>query len=781
MNTQLTSQTCRVNPSYCRFGAQTLLKLLGGFEGLVEGVIDNRDIEYVHKTRVGSRRLRAALPLFDFCFSKKEYKTWLKEIKKVTRLLSQARDLDVQIAFIEGYLKKLDSTAAEKFGLNALLRERKSRRRKIQPDVISGLKELKGTEILSDIGASCKQIMAEQTDEAFDSGQVLEKAHRHISFRLNDFLSMKQYVYQENEKLRHHQMRIYAKKLRYTMECFAPLYENKLEGEIQRIKDFQDMLGEMHDCDVWLEYIPEFNAKIRSKNKPKGAKKPRRRAGDKSLQVFSVYIGDRRKKYYNQFVEYWNQSMKDDFFGQLTDKTSQQILAVSQEKTKQSLADPHVKIAVLSDVHANLQALQKVIADAEGRGAEVFLNAGDSVGFGACPNEVVEMLCEKNVLSILGNYDVEVLEGKSNAKGEKKAAFKYAKKELARASESYLGLLPRELRLEVGGKRLLVVHGSPKSIEEHLYPEKPVEQLQGLADAAGADVVVVGHSHVQFEREVNGVFFVNPGSVGRPGDGNPQAGYALLSFDPFKVELIRLPYDVEDAAYDLRKRGLSECFAQMLLRGVSLDAVVKDDRAKEAQLKVNCGATVAASAEFSGKLWPDIEHCRQVTNLALGLFDGLTRIHKLGKRERCWLECASVLHDVGLSRNGGKHHKKSMQLILNDTQLPFPSKERRIIASIARYHRKGLPKPKHYNLAGLDPLTVHNVCVLSALLRLADSLDYRHESSVKMLGVKAGAKRVTVECVSKSDLMLEEQMFNKKKDLFEKVFKKKTVLVWSQQ
>ncbi|MDR0372612.1 MAG: YfcE family phosphodiesterase [Nitrososphaerota archaeon] len=781
MNTQPTFQPCTVNSSYCRFGAQTLLKLLDGYNDLIVGVIDNPDIEYVHKTRVGSRRLSAVLTLFEGCFSKKEYTTWCRDIKKVTRLLSQARDLDVQISLVEGYLKKLD-TVTDKTGLNALLKDHKNRRKNIQATVVNGLEELKAAQTLAKIREHCEDLTAQQNDYAnIDSGQVLQRAHRYISLRLNDFLSMKPYVYLENETLHHHQMRIYAKKLRYTLECFASLYENKLESEIQRIKDFQDTLGEMHDCDVWLGYITPFSRKLQERAKLTIAKKPTRMVSDKSLQIFEAYIQDRRKKYYRQFVDCWNQSMKDRLFDQFTDKSHRGIQAALPEKTRQSLTNPNVKLAVLSDVHANLQALQKVLQDAKIRGAEIFVNAGDSVGFGACPNEVVSLLCEKEVLSIAGNYDVAVIENRSDAKNQKKTAFKYTKKSLSKASKNYLTLLPRELRLEAGGKRLLIVHGSPKSIDEHLYSDTPPEQMQSLAKIADADIVVVGHSHIQFQREVNGTVFVNPGSTGRPSDGNPQTAYALLSFNPFKVELIRLPYDVENAAYALRKCGLPESFAQMLFRGVSIDAVVKDDKVKKAELKTNCGAAVAACERFSGGLQSDIKHYQQVTRLALALFDELVGVHKLGKQERCWLECAAVLHDVGLSKDGGPHHKESMQLILNSTQLPFPSKERRIIASIARYHRKGLPKPKHYNLASLDHKSVHSICVLAALLRLADSLDYRHKSCVKTLCVMVSAKKVTVECLAEVDLLLELQVFNKKKDLFEKIFKKKVVLIWNQQ
>jgi exopolyphosphatase/guanosine-5'-triphosphate,3'-diphosphate pyrophosphatase len=268
--------------------------------------------------------------------------------------------------------------------------------------------------------------------------------------------------------------------------------------------------------------------------------------------------------------------------------------------------------------------------------------------------------------------------------------------------------------------------------------------------------------------------------VGRPGDGNPQAAYAVLSFNPFKVELIRLDYDVEGAAAALRKKGLPESFAQMLLSGVSLDIIIEEDKKREEEMLHNCREKTRVSNEISKKYWPDTEHYGQVCKLALELFDGLTKLHHLGERERCWLECAAILHDIGLLKARGGHHKRSAKFILNDVQMPFSSQERRIVASVARYHRKGLPKQNHYNLATLDRATVHKVKVLASLLRVADSLDYSHQAKVEVLNVKWGSKRVTVECLSESKTPLEEQAFNKKKDLFEKVFAKKMVLIWKQ-
>jgi putative phosphoesterase len=772
MNTPHTN-LCSGEESYCRFGAQTLLKLTDTFTQLIEGVIADTDIEYVHKTRVTSRRLRAALPVFRECFSKKQYKAWNREIKQVTRLLSSARDLDVQIAFIEQYISTLPSPS-EQAALGTLHKSLRRRRRSSQGKVASGLTALKAAGTLSDIKGSCTQTLTELCENV-DSAAVVERAHWHISTRLDDFLSMQKYVNTQGANAEHHQMRIYAKKLRYTLEFFAAFYPKKLKKEIQTIKAFQEELGELHDCIVWAENIAQFKQKTKAQ-----AAKPSKSALNTALTNFAGYIEQKRSEHYRRFVKLWTRCVGNGFFEELRKTSSLIVLADAKKKNQDALQNPRLRVAVLSDIHANLHALQSVLADAEQRGATVFVNAGDSVGFGACPNEVVELLCQKRVLSISGNYDSEVLENKSDAKGEKKLGFNYAKQELSGGSRSYLESLPQQFRLQAADKKLLITHGSPQSITEHLTHGTPQVRLQELAKDSDADVVVVGHSHEQFLRGADGVCFLNPGSVGRPSDGNPQAAYAMVDFNPLRAHLIRLDYPVEAAAQTLRERGLPESFAQMLLRGVSLDEVLKADRGKEKTLTQDCGAVVAACELFSKSRWPDVEHYLQVTNLAMALFDGLSALHKLKGRERCWLQCTAILHDVGLSAGAGAHNKKSAQIILNDTTLPFSSKERRIVAALARYHRKGLPKEGQTLLASLNRQTRQKICLLAGILRVADSLDYSHESAVKGLGIRISARRVTVECFSKTDLTMEQQSFNKKKDLFEKVFNRKMMLEWKQ-
>jgi exopolyphosphatase/pppGpp-phosphohydrolase len=254
-----------------------------------------------------------------------------------------------------------------------------------------------------------------------------------------------------------------------------------------------------------------------------------------------------------------------------------------------------------------------------------------------------------------------------------------------------------------------------------------------------------------------------------------------LSFNPFEVELIRLDYDVEAAAHALRKKMLPESFSQMLLRGVAIETILKEDQAKRNNMTRNCKEITKATQKASVEFNQDMAHANQVRKLALNFFDALKSQHQLGKRERCWLECTSILHDIGISQGLKGHHKNSMKLILNDTRLPFTSEERRIVASVARYHRRGNPKQGHYNLATLDRATIRKIALLASLLRVADALDYSHQSMVKALSVKDSAKKVIVQYSATSSLPLEEMAFNKKKDLFTKVFEKKLVLSWKQQ
>jgi putative phosphoesterase len=757
--------------TYCKFGAETLSGLVQTLEKQIDGVAENVDIEYVHKMRVASRKLRAAMPLFKACYPKKQFKKWLCEIKNITQLLGEARDLDVQISYVESYLSKIKSPE-DTADLQSLIEDYRDRRKAVQLKVGAGLDELQNSAMLNDMKMVLEQTARKLSTTQVDTYQVLDKAYWHIVSHLADFLALEQYVQDENAIAKHHQMRIAAKKLRYTMEIFEPIYNGSLSEEIAIIKQFQDILGDKHDREVWISHLK----KLRSTTKDNGQNKVISASEQQANANFLAYVQEAQKVLYSHFVQLWQKATADNFFAKLREKAN---AAYNQQKKEMEnkLLEPNVKVAVLADVHANIHALQTVISDAEARGAEIFLNAGDIVGYGPCPNQVIRLLCVKNAFSIAGNLDREVTEPATKSKGAKRTALKFAQAELKKAHLHYLADLPTEIRLNIADKKVLMVHGSPESIEEHLYHNTPISRFKQLAEKAQADIIVVGHSHDPFHKQVGDVSFINPGSVGRPGDGNPQAAYALFSFNPFHVELIRLDYDVKAAVDVMRKKGLPESFSQMLLRGIAITAITKEDKEKQINDQ-NCRDLSKHIEEFAKKELADVKHSQQVRKLSLRLFDQLKTMHKMEKVERRWLESAASLHDLGINENPKGHHKRSMTAILNETALPFASEDRRIVASIARYHRKARPKPKHYNIQSLDQVTIEKITALSSLLRLADALDYSHGSLVKNVTVKVGTKKVTIQCATASPLKLEEQAFDKKKDLFEAVFDRKVQLRW---
>lgn len=243
-----------------------------------------------------------------------------------------------------------------------------------------------------------------------------------------------------------------------------------------------------------------------------------------------------------------------------------------------------MRVALLGDVHANLPALEAVLADARRRGAEAVWNVGDWVGYNAFPDEVVRRLRAESAVSIVGNYDLAVLgyPERSEAWREKKhpdklTAFRWAWENLSEESRAYLAALPREVRLTVAGWRVLLTHGSPASIDEHLYPDTPEQRLAELAETAGADVVVCGHSHRPFVRRAAGVWWINTGSVGRQDDGDPRATYAFAEIGEgtLEAEHHRIGYDVERAVRALREHGLPPAFEEMVRRGRKLRWVLR--------------------------------------------------------------------------------------------------------------------------------------------------------------------------------------------------------------
>ncbi|MFA5772407.1 MAG: YfcE family phosphodiesterase [Thermoplasmata archaeon] len=758
--------------SFCIFGAKALLSFIHAMESQIEGARAGADIEYIHRLRVASRRTRAALYIFGGCFPKGKSDTWRRQVKKVTQKLGQARDTDIQIQFIDEYRKSI-SDSKLLFGVDYLLAKHKEKRAGMQPDVVRVLDELRVSRIIESMKAACENNLRRERSSN-ERTTLYINARNSIRMRLDEFLSNSDCIFHEDEAEKHHQTRIAAKRLRYTMEIFQALYDDKLGSEIATFKEIQDVLGEMHDCDVWVEYIPIFIQASKADFASSAGTMHSSKDIEWGLNRLVDYVKKKRHTLYRAFVTLWKRCISQNLFGNLCEKVDLSALITRQMPQK---------IALIADVHGNIHALSAVLADAKKHGAQAILNAGDLVGYGAFPDEVVSKLSSECSLSIIGNFDTNVIAkiGKKSRGGSDKAiAIAYAVQNLSKSSVKYLKTLPPKICMRVREKTIIVVHGSPDDANEHITPHTPEQRLRRIAQSEKADIIVTGHSHMPFSRRVGRTVFINPGSVGRPNDGDYRASYALLTLEPFFVEFVRVDYDVESEVKAIRKRGLPEHFAQMLISGVSLEAVLTEERTKAAspQERRNFGPLIEEVRADASKYGVDWGHASHVTSIALKLFDGTTRLHQLGAEERYWLECAALLHDIGWSRGGKGHHKSSLSMILNDKNLPFVTRERYIVGSVARYHRKRPPQDGDYNFALLNPPDRFRVNVLSALLRIADGLDASHISTVKPVRVYCGASMVKIVCNSEADYEHESFATSEKKDLFEKVFKKRLLIEW---
>ena len=233
-------------------------------------------------------------------------------------------------------------------------------------------------------------------------------------------------------------------------------------------------------------------------------------------------------------------------------------------------------IAVITDIHANLPALQATLRRIDELEIERVYCGGDLVGYGPHPNEVCALIQERAIPTIYGNYDYAIardmedcgcayVDQHDRELGQRSVDWTLAHTD--RASKDFMRGLPFDLRFDVGGVASHLVHGSPRKVNEYLFGDKPASLYERLAGAEDAQVLTFGHTHKPWVREYGGVLFVNCGSVGKPKDGDPRAAFAILSpaGEMVDVEIERVSYDAGAVAAEVRQAGLPMEFADKLL------------------------------------------------------------------------------------------------------------------------------------------------------------------------------------------------------------------------
>ncbi len=220
------------------------------------------------------------------------------------------------------------------------------------------------------------------------------------------------------------------------------------------------------------------------------------------------------------------------------------------------------KIGIIADPHANLEALETVLKDMP----EVnrIVCAGDLVGFGPQPNEVIELVKSKNILSVLGNHDQAVIENNTSTFDEETTkSIRWTREKLDKKNLDYLKKLSEKEWLEEENYEIFIAHGTPrKPLKEYLYPGTSNRALVKMTQEVDTDIIILGHTHVPLKQMIQSKLILNPGSTGQPRDRNPKAGYIILELgEEIKSEQVRIPYDVEETEKKIKDAGLPEKLA----------------------------------------------------------------------------------------------------------------------------------------------------------------------------------------------------------------------------
>jgi putative phosphoesterase len=233
-------------------------------------------------------------------------------------------------------------------------------------------------------------------------------------------------------------------------------------------------------------------------------------------------------------------------------------------------------VAVITDVHANLPALEAALARIDELGIDRIYCGGDLVGYGPDPDAVCARIAQRGIPTIYGNYDYAIARDLDDCGcayitphdrelGQQSVA--WTREHTAQAAKDFMRALPFDRHLEVGDQRVHLVHGSPRKVNEYLFEDKPARLYERLAAAETGDVLVFGHTHKPWVHTHGHVRFVNCGSVGKPKDGDPRGAFAILdaSSGSLDVTIERVAYDAEVVADAVRAAGLPAEFADKLL------------------------------------------------------------------------------------------------------------------------------------------------------------------------------------------------------------------------
>lgn len=237
-----------------------------------------------------------------------------------------------------------------------------------------------------------------------------------------------------------------------------------------------------------------------------------------------------------------------------------------------------MKLAVISDIHSNITALDAVLSDIERQNVDKVICTGDLVGYAPFPNEVIELIRERKIPTVMGNYDDAVgnmrficgcdyKDEKAQALGE--ASIIWSKEHTSESNKAFLRSLPHEIRLTVNDTKVLLVHGSPERLNEYIYENTPREEMLHYLEQGNTDVLICGHIHKPYHAAIGNKSIINAGSVGKPKHGDPRATYVVVNFDEkVSVQIQMVNYNFEATARAIENSSLPDEFADFIRHGI---------------------------------------------------------------------------------------------------------------------------------------------------------------------------------------------------------------------
>ena len=238
------------------------------------------------------------------------------------------------------------------------------------------------------------------------------------------------------------------------------------------------------------------------------------------------------------------------------------------------------KMLLLGDIHANYPALKAIQKYIKPDRFDRIINTGDFTVYSTFPNETIQWFRErKKTIGILGNTDrriLRILKGKQlkkPRKKEKRVMYFWTSENLLPENIKHLKSLPKQTSLTLGSVCIGLFHGTRDDADEELFPDAPEDRFHKLAKNSPYKIHIMGHSHVPYHKVVDGVHFINPGSVGRMFDGDPRTSFAILKISSGKigVEHFRIPYPVKEVVKSLKKNRLPDIYTNMFQIGKKLN------------------------------------------------------------------------------------------------------------------------------------------------------------------------------------------------------------------